>query len=81
MNVKLNTTGRFRVRFWDQEMQEMDEGVPDLIEKHIVPIVKLRGIWQQPGTKMWGASWDLTHAMCQKRAFLCPFADSETSAQ
>ena len=76
LSVKLNTTGRFRCRFWSEDMKELD-GMPALEETYLVPIIKLRGIWAQPGTKRWGASWDMTHSMGQKCVQACPFADAE----
>ena len=72
-SVKMNTSGRFRVKFWDQNMAPMEDELMDLEEKYVVPIVKLRGIWVQPGTKMWGLSWDMTHCMIQPRSLACPF--------
>ena len=74
-SIKLNTTGRFRVQFWNSSMVAMEDELVDLVEQHVVPIVKLRGIWVQPGTKMWGLSWDMTHCMLQKRSFTCPFLE------
>ena len=76
MSVKLNTTGRFRCVFWSPDLKELEE-MPPLEDCYVVPIVRLRGIWQQPGTRMWGASWDMTHCMTQRRVQSCPFADAE----
>ena len=57
------------------------DGMPALEETFIVPILKLRGIWAQPGTKMWGASWDMTNAMTQRCVQSCPFASAEISTE
>ena len=80
LSLKLNTTGRFRCRFWDENMKEQD-AMPPMEETHVVPIVKIRGIWGQPGTKMWGASWDMTHCLSQRCVQICPFADAEMFAE
>ena len=76
-SVKLNTAGRFRIQFWNSSMVAMEDELMDLVDQHIVPIVKLRGIWIQAGTKMWGLSWDMTNAMLQRRSFVCPFIEND----
>ena len=58
-------------------MVAMEDELMDLVDQHIVPIVKLCGIWIQAGTKMWGLSWDMTNAMLQQRSFVCPFIEND----